>query len=525
MASYFSTVEPVDFATRPTMPYYWQRNNLRKAEEKALAFAHTFLGVRIECAQCHKHPFDQWTKTDFEQFQAFFEPLRYEGRRSPGSPNAPVAPGEDIDFEAAQKTFKASLDPEKIGAQKYRAAEFKKQIDQGVILPWPEIHIFDNAGKPLSEKEIARRKKQDPNFSGRVLTPKILGGPEVMAAQYRDPREPLMEWLRDARNPYFAQALVNRVWAVYFGRGIVEPADDMNLANPPSNKELLDYLSAGFVRSGYDLKWLHREIATSDTYQRSWQPTPSNQHDERNFSRARIRRLPAEIVFDAIAIATASSGTGQTSFSKDLEKRAIGPNATISDKLKVADRYALTTFGKPSRNMNCDCERTGDPTLLQTIYTRNDPALLRLLDPGKNDDFGWIQDLRRAMSPEFTPERLQVELGKLEADKKRFLQLQADAASPQPPAGQDPQKIQTRLKELDERIARTGRELALAHDRKPVELDRVIEEVFLRTVSRLPTAPEFQQARQDVAGARTPLDGVRELLWAMLNTREFVVNH
>ena len=445
MSSYFLSAAPADFAARPNMPYFWQRNNLRKPEEKALAFAHTFLGVRIECAQCHKHPFDQWTKTDFDQFQAFFEPLRYEGRKDTG---------EEIDFQKAQEIFKASLDPEKIDGQKYRAAEFKKQIDQGVVLPWPEIFV---AGKALSEKEIAKRRKKDPNFSGRVLTPKILGGAEVLMTHYRDPREPLMDWLRNPANPYFARAFVNRVWAVYFGRGIVEPADDMNLANPPSNEELIDHLATGFVESGYNMRWLHRQITMSDTYQRSWRNTPSNRLDDRNFSRALIRRLPAEVVFDSIALATASTGD-RAKFAADLETRAIGPNATISGKVQGGDRYALTTFGKPSRNMNCDCERTADPTLLQTIYTRNDPALLNLLE-ARRDGAGWIDELRR----------------------------------------------------------RAGE--------APLEIDPLIEEVFLRTVSRLPTEAEFAQARADIAAAPDPVFGVRDLLWAMLNTREFMVNH
>jgi hypothetical protein len=268
-----------------------------------------------------------------------------------------------------------------------------------------------------------------------------------------------MEWLRAPQNPYFARAFVNRVWTVYFGRGIVEPADDMNLANPPSNKELMDYLAGGFVDSGFDMQWLHRQIANSDTYQRSWKPTPSNKQDEKNFSRAVIRRLPAEVVFDAMAMATASN-PAQQKFAADLENRAIGPNATISGKVKGGDRYALTTFGKPSRNMNCDCERTLDPTLLQTIYTRNDPALFRLLDERRD---GWLHELRSATGAEN-------------------------------PAG-------------------------------ALDVDRLIEDVFLRTLSRFPMPAEAANAKQDVLAARSPVEGARELLWAMLNTREFMVKH
>jgi hypothetical protein len=333
-----------------------------------------------------------------------------------------------------------------------------------------------------------------------------------------------MEWLRGQDNPYFARAHVNRVWAVYFGRGIVEPADDMNLANPPTNAELMDHLATGFVKSGYDMKWLHREIANSDTYQRSWKTTPSNKLDDKNFSHALIRRLPAEMVFDSIALATASA-SGQARFVADLENRSIGPNASINGKTKAGDSYTLNTFGKPARLANCDCERTSDPTLLQTIYTRNDPALLGLLDSAKRDGSGWIEEMRRATSPEMTPEKLQAQLTKFEESRARTIREHAEREIDPQRAEKIRQKYEAQIKELDDRIARTKTDLANARDRKPVDFNRAVEEVFLRTVTRFPTAAEREQARQDLAAAPTPVDGVRELLWAMLNTREFMVNH
>src|SRR6185295_12857351 len=106
------------------------------------------------------------------------------------------------------------------------------------------------------------------------------------------------DWMRSKENPYFSRAIVNRVWANYFGRGIVEPADDMNLANPPVNEALMDYLAEGFVAHGFDLKWLHREILNSDAYQRSWKPNDTNRLDYRNFSHAVVRQLPAEVLLD-----------------------------------------------------------------------------------------------------------------------------------------------------------------------------------------------------------------------------------
>lgn len=517
MGSYFREENRQDFACRGTMPYFWQRTNVQKPEDKALAFAHTFLGVRIECAQCHKHPFDQWTQTDFKQFQAFFEPLSYGNRNDPNTAN----------YNTMMKEIEGRLgvDPKTQQGRKTVREEMARMLKAGELLPWREVFVsrqrLQQQGKALSAEEIERKKKKDPTFTGRVFTPKILGGDQVMMTNYPDPRAPLMEWLRSKENPYFARAFVNRVWAVYFGRGIVEPADDMNLANPPTNKELMDYLADGFVSHGYDMKWLHREILNSDTYQRSWKTTPSNKLDDKNFSHARIRRMPAEMVFDAITVATASA-SGRSQFVDDLTSRAIGPNANINGKAKGSDAYTLNTFGKPMRVMNCDCERTTDPTLLQTIYTRNDPATVSLLD-AKRDGAGWIDELRRTSSGENSPEKLQAELTAWETKQKdvqeRITQLQ------DPTAAADRERAEGKLKELTTRIERTKAALASATPAKPIDPEAAIEEVFLRTVSRPPTGDEKAKAREDLAAAKSPVDGVRELLWTLLNTREFIVNH
>jgi hypothetical protein len=349
--------------------------------------------------------------------------------------------------------------------------EAMRRIRAGELVPWNEVYVDTRrAAQPK------KKNKQDVKGSSRVLTPKILGGDEVVLTEYADPRQPLMDWMRDPENPYFARAFVNRVWAAYFGRGIVEPADDMNLANPPVNSELMDYLAQGFVAHNYDMKWLHREILNSDSYQRSWQPNETSKLDEKNFSHRVLRRLPAEVAFDAIAQATATSEE-LPRFAADIEKRAIGPSTGAYNK--KAGNYALTTFGKPARVANCDCERTADPTLLQTLFTRNDPELLGRLEQGKGG--GWIDELRRSYG-----------LDKGESKKRKPGRTSADS------------------------------------DRVSVpefKADPLISEVFLRTLSRPPTGEEMTKAREDIAAASNPINGVRDLLWAMLNTREFMVNH
>ena len=473
MAACFRTENPADFATRPTMPYFWARRNVSKPEEKALAFAHTWLGVRIECAQCHKHPFDQWTKQDFEQFQVFFTTIAHGARRAEKDEKVTYASltQEIKDKIAAEREGKPSGNG-KNEANRLNQQEAMRRIRAGELAPWNEVYVDARGAQPK------KKNKQDVKGSSRVLTPKILGGDQVVLNEYADPRQPLMDWMRDPENPYFARAFVNRVWAAYFGRGIVEPADDMNLANPPANRELMDYLVHGFVAHNYDMKWLHREILNSDSYQRSWQPNETSKLDEKNFSHHVLRRLPAEVALDAITQATATS-EDLARFAADIQKRAIGPSVAVYNKR--AGSYALSTFGKPARVANCDCERTADPTLLQTLFTRNDPELLGRLEPGKGG--AWIEELRRSY-------------------------------------GQGPGDTAAKIKKV-------RRSSAIDESARPAEFnsDLLINEVFLRTVSRLPTVEEKAKAREDVAGASSPINGVRDLLWAMLNTREFMVNH
>jgi hypothetical protein len=538
MGSYFRTENPEDFAKRPNLPWYWMRQNIQKPEEKALSFAHTFLGVRIECAQCHKHPFDQWTKTDFEHFQAFFSGVSggYKGGGGMKSKDAsPEASGEmtptSLRAEIKAIVDKAMegkpVDPKKGNEkQRYEQTEIGRRIAAGEPIPWDELYVdIKRVGQPM------KQDKKDFQNSSRVITPKILGGTEVMMEHYNDPRAPLMDWLRSKENPYFAKAFVNRVWASYFNRGIVEPADDLNLANAPSNAELFNYLANGFIAHNFDIKWLHREILNSDTYQRSWKTNATNKLDEKNFSHAVIRRLPAEVVFDAIAMATASTERAEK-FATDITERTIGPNA-ISGYGKNGgggDSYALTIFGKPAREVNCDCERTTDPTLLQTIYTRNDPGMLAKLEGFKRA--AWMDEVRGQFAPgqDRSAEAIRGRMAKMKAKVAEALK---EPKKPEPGDVEAEARYQEQMKQYENRSAEVKTQLAdmakqLAEAEKPqrkMDIDSAIGEIFLRTVSRPATAEEIAQAKTDIAAAKTPVEGIRDLLWAMLNTREFMVNH
>jgi hypothetical protein len=430
ISAYFREKDTADFSQSEFMPYFWTPG--RFSPSQTLRMSYAFLGVRLECAECHKHPYDQWTQTDYEDFQLFFTDVRFRqtGMKGPAKEiKEKLQLTEDSDSGSYKRLF-ASL------------------AHEGQVLPWGEVRIPD--------WQKRRQPKPDPkNPQGRVFTPRLLGGEEVIAERYSDPREPVMDWLRDPQNPYFARTLVNRVWANYFGVGMIDPPDDMNLANPASNEPLLDYLAKEFIAHNYDLKWLHKEIASSRTYQLSWLPNSTNQFDDRNFTRAQVRRLPAEVTYDAMQFATAGSELQQqlTTTREAVRQRQIGP---LHSSSKSASHYALKLFGKPDRQAVCDCQRSNEPSLLQTIYVRNDAEVLELLDRKG----GWLNELKT-------------------------------------------------------------RDVAWL----TVHRDELVNEAWRRTFGRPPRPKELDIGRETLGQADQPLDGLKELLWALLNSKEFILNH
>jgi hypothetical protein len=498
MNSFYRPENPANFSARETMPHYWSRRQFDQAKDKAITFSYAFLGVRLQCAECHKHPFDQWTKQDFQQFSAFFDRVAY---------------GYAPDAKAAVKAMQDGLDLRKLKDKK----EAAKLVADGKVLPWKEVFVR-RSRPPGGKAKIGKAAKKNVPPAGRVITPKLLGGEEVMAERYSDPREALMEWMRGPDNPYFARAWVNRVWANYFNVGIVDPPDDMNLANPPSNEPLLAYLTHGFIVHGYDMKWLHREILTSRTYQLSWRPNDTNRLDTRNFSHAIIRRLPAEVAYDAVVQATAA--TGRLSEVRDrLSERAIGVSSCYTG-LKKGGNYVLGLFGKPARSTNCDCERSNEPSLLQTIYLRNDQSMLDLLD--RRD--GWLRQI------DSTGQR-----PKLEARQTRLRDTLA-ATEQRIEAAQhegDSQQIKG-LQQQAKKLKRQAEQVAHAlQQQKPRNGDsqqvavvpgEVVREAYLRVLSRLPRDDEQQVAMRYLSESETLATGMKDLVWALLNTKEFIVN-
>ena len=308
--------------------------------------------------------------------------------------------------------------------------EMVGQAEGGETVPWREVYV-----------EAA---------SEDTVTVELLGQKTVELGE-RDPRSELMDWMRSPENPFFSRAFVNRVWANYFGVGIIDPPDDLNQANPPSNLELLSYLAEGFVANAYDMKWLHREIVSSATYQRSWRPNDTNIPDRRNFSRMLPRRLPAEVVYDSLTQVTAAESE-QTRVRTNLERRAIGHLS-----MRMAGTYAMNAFGKPTRSTNCDCERSEDTSLLQSLFLKNDLIMRNRLRKS-----GWLSEV-----------------------ETRF--------------------ANTPLLEVD--------------------AQELVTEAYLRCLSRLPEAYEMERAQTALAQAETVKMGLEDILWALLNTKEFIMNH
>jgi hypothetical protein len=267
----------------------------RDPESSVETTAQLFLGVRIQCAKCHNHPFEKWTQDDYYGFAAFFSRVRQK---------------------------KGTLPEEEV--------------------------IFTAGGGEVRQPR-----------TGKVMPPKALGGPVLAKEGQNDERRELLaKWLTAPENPFFAKSLTNRVWYHLMGRGIVEPVDDFRDSNPASNDELLDNLSSDFARSGYDLKHLIRTIVTSKTYQFSARTTDLNKDDAIYFSHAYTRLLPAEVLLDAISTLCDSP----TAFD-GLPK---GSRATQIPDAKIENPF-LKTFGRPARELACECERESDSNLSQAL--------------------------------------------------------------------------------------------------------------------------------------------------------------
>jgi len=527
------------FADRDSMMYYWARNNQKTSEERAIAFAYTFCGVRIQCAQCHKHPFDQWSKQDFDQFERLFDGVvANQNSYMPGSK-------EDVDKMLTGLGLSTSM----------KGNDLRKKlvelVKEGKTIPFPELFVKVN--KQPENKGKDKKGKKAASVPKKLPTARLLGAEIVDLSTVVDPREPLMEWLRRKDNPYFAKAIVNRIWAHYFQVGIINPPDDISLANAPSNAALLDYLSNGFIENQYDLKWLHRTILNSDTYQRSWQTNETNVLDRRNFSHALLRRLPAETAYDALRIALSNDADAQLLCDLESDRAMTTPGASArskNGKSNGVSSYALTVFGRSIRESNCDCDKSSDPSLLQTVFIRNDADVLKAMNDPKHSWLAQVAKANNLMMPGIKepndmkkgkPIRTEEDYDKEIRKYKKQLQNLAN----QEGSDKAIREIQSRLtlaeKRLNELVssknnAKTQDAPESAVFSAPEEpkanqslsaqdLDTLVEEIYLRTLSRRPTTIELEKSRKAISIAELPINGVSDVLWAVINTKEFILNH
>ena len=367
----------VAYAPRPT-----SNARVAPAAELGETTAQVFLGVRLQCAKCHHHPFEAYSQDDYYGLAAFFTGLKSKTSNTFG----------ELGFDAV-----VSL-------------------------------------KPAGEIRHPR--------TGEVVPPQLLHNGPANVEGIEDPRELLTDWLLDPQERHFARAMTNRIWGCLMGTGVTEPVDDMRSTNPPSNPPLLEALAADLVAKKYDLRLFLRSILNSRVYQLSSTPRPKNLNQTRFYTHYNTKRLPAEVLLDALDFAC---GTREKFPDVPYGTRAIElPDPNF-------ESYFLDTLGRPQRLTHCECERTAEPNLAQILLLANGDHLQRKL----TDPSGRIQRL------------------------------------------------------ID----------------RGVDDEEAIHELYLVTFSRPPVIGEVNQCRNLIRRSVSRREGLENVLWALCNSREFLLNH
>lgn len=376
-------------------PVAWYRQ-VTDVNQQVEDASQLFLGQRIQCARCHHHPYEKWSQQDYAKMAGFF-----------------------------------SLVSKKAG-------------------PTPS--------EPIVYSRIGRPSAADPR-SGAQLVPAGLGAEPINVDDSVDPRHELVDWMTESNNPYFAPALVNRYWKHFFGRGLVDPEDDMRVTNPASNPELLENLSQQFFDSGFDLKQLIRMIVESKTYQLSSDANDLNLDDRRNHSRFYPKRMQAEVLLDSIDQVLGTS----TAF----EGMPVGTRA-VSLPDTSFNSYFLTVFGRPEATTACECERTTDSNLAQSLHLLNSK------------------------------------------------EMQAKLTDPNGFAFHRSQRIDTEKAETNQEVTSQSRTELIQQD---------IESIYLIAFSRLPSSEETSRLVNYISNHQDPRAAYEDALWAVVNSKEFLFNH
>ena len=348
-------------------------------KEMAQDVSQVFTGMRVQCAQCHNHPFDRWTQDDYYGFVSFFT-----------------------------------------GVKRKPASESR------------EFYIYDDPNAPPAKHLL----------DGRPMPAKFLGG-DAPDTKGKDPRLALAEWLTSKDNALFRQNMANRIWQQFFGRGIVEPIDDVRISNPPSNRELLEAIGQHLADYNFDAKRLVRDICNSRTYQLAVMPNETNRDDDSQFSHAHLRRLRADVLLDSLAQITETPST--------FNETPRGVRAVqLYEGGFHANNYFLKTFGAAARDSVNASETRLEPTLAQALHMVNGDTI-----EGKLRQSNVVADMLKA-------------------------------------------------------------------NRKPEE---IVDELFLRTLSRKPSEAENKKMLGLVAGKAGDRQVYDDILWALLNSTEFEFNH
>lgn len=292
----------------PAINWYWQMRD-DQLHMVTSDTAQVFLGVRLQCARCHHHPYEKWGQDDYYGLAGFFTRL---GRKSFGEPPP---------YFSAPRVTMGERDP----------------------------------------------------LTGQSPEPKYLGGDAAKFTAEQDPRHGLVDWMTQSENPFFAKVLVNRLWAHFLGRGLVDQVDDMRETNPPSNPQLLEALAQEFTDHKYDMRHMIRQIVTSQVYQLDSEPTEGNKNDTQNYARFYARRLIAEVFHDAVDQSTGSKtrfgGMANSARAVDLPHEGFGS-------------YFLDTFDRPRRVTGCECERSSNATLAQVLLLANSDEIENKIGDG-----------------------------------------------------------------------------------------------------------------------------------------------
>jgi hypothetical protein len=388
-----------DFSGTQVQPPVGWYNVLRTPEALVDDTAQVFLGTRIQCAQCHHHPYEKWSQDDYWGLAAFFARVQLVNPKNPRQ----VKKGKPGPTETR-------------------------------VTLMPEGKVTGPHGKSYAN-------------------PRPLDGDELNVPASDDPRHQLVDWMVRPDNPYFAKALVNRYWAHFLGRGIVDMPDDMRVSNPPSNEPLLDALAKDFIAHQFDLKQVVRTICLSKTYQMSSIPNEHNQKDKHNYARFHPRRLPAEVLFDAFDQVTGA--TVKSTSPKGAQGGGTTAKTTATRAIELPDESVKTplllAFGKPERGSACECERSNAPTLTQSLYLVSSTELHNKL---RN---------------------------------------------------------------------KAGRAALLAADARPAA--EKVREIYLWVYARPPVADELQTVQAYLNANGSGKEAYEDVLWALLNTKEFLFNH